>query len=859
MILRVLIRALAHLVPAIRRADWRERWSGELWSAADQKISGWRLAPGMLLDGLVEFRHGFDEGWTMSGLVGDCRLACRRAIRTPLSSCLLVGVTAVGASASSTLFSLVDFTLFRAPAQVVAPEELIQIGRGDARTFDNFSYPAYQAFRDGLRGTVDVAAYANATVLVGEGADRRQVRGQWVSSSYFAVLGTPLVRDAGLTDDSPGVVVADWFWKEYRSAIEAAGMALVINGDHVRVLGIAPPRFSGVYFGTDTPAFWGTLALSDRAADLFIQWDHSWLWIIGRRVSQVPGGSPASVQQTRTAVTAVHAGLGHGASTGSTVTVVEGLGLRPAEREEIRPLAFALLAAGGLILLIAAANVAGLQLARARADARLTAIRYSLGASHGRLVRAMLVDQALLASAGGLLAWLATGWTLQWLQARVPYDLAVTLRPDGRLLLFALLSSVGVNLLVTAVPIWRATRPHLMQVLKRTRSPRTTMSGFWLTTQLALAALLVSVSTLLAQSLSKATEVDTGLRTDNVLVMSLRWPSTNRPSSIVRADLLTDLRSQPTVVSAGFASRLPIVSGQRTMSVSQPGVPDTPFEDSVLTAVFEADRGFFDVLGLSSAPGLGPALDRWDTVGAEDARPIIVTHAFSTEFWPAHRPTDAVVQLGGDPFMVVGEVGDFRSRSLRSPASAAAIRPFPSSQLPAVLLVRVRPGFEAAPHLRQLVSTHSDVAILNVATYDDLLRASLAETALAARVAIPFAIVGLLMAGAGLYGAVARRVAGTRHETGIRLALGATAGDILRQEVGLAGRMGLIGGILGILLTAAFQGALRPLLFGIGGLDIAVAAAAALVMGGLGLVAAWLPARQAARTDPLAVLRSESN
>jgi hypothetical protein len=227
MILRVLIRALAHLVPAIRRADWRERWSGELWSAADQKISGWRLAPGMLLDGLVEFRHGFDEGWTMSGLVGDCRLACRRAIRTPLSSCLLVGVTAVGASASSTLFSLVDVTLFRAPAQVVAPEELIQIGRGDARTFDNFSYPAYQAFRDGLRGTVDVAAYANATVLVGEGADRRQVRGQWVSSSYFAVLGTPLVRDAGLTDDSPGVVVADWFWKEYRSAIEAAGMALV--------------------------------------------------------------------------------------------------------------------------------------------------------------------------------------------------------------------------------------------------------------------------------------------------------------------------------------------------------------------------------------------------------------------------------------------------------------------------------------------------------------------------------------------------------------------------------------------------------------------------------------------------------
>ena len=858
MIGRGLVRIAAWLVPAIRRDEWRERWESELWAAAHSDgFTAWRVALGAIPDAGVEFVHAWTEGWTLAGLVHDVRLAWRRARRAPAAAGGVVVIVGLGAAAVTSLFGLVDVTLLRTPPGVARAHELVQVGRGDANTFDNFSCPIYRDLRDGLEGTLELAAYRTANTIVGDSDSAQVVPAQWVSESFFRVLGVTVTGGTGLggSETTARVVVADWFWRDHQEKIRADGHTLVVRGQRVAVGGVAPPGFVGGYIGQARPALWGTLALaSSPGADRMRAADNSWLWIVGRRA---PG-----VTRTRAQV-AVESAYGRLIATSDTglptrVTVADGIGLRPNERIEARYICLLLMTAASVLLLIAAANVACLQVARAARDARATAIRCSMGASRFRLVRALLVEQALLAACGGLVAWVAARWIATAIQDLLPYDLAVRFQPDRRMLTFAVCAAAGASVLVALMPLWKAVAPDLTGMLKggTAAGPRRRRSGsVLLVGQVALSAALVSVSVLLARSLAEATRIDPGFDASGVLVAQVRVTSDGRLSRSMLDDLRRAMRSAPGVRAAGFATSIPIVGGSDTLAVSAPGVVDDSFAPPQLAVAMDVDRGFFDVLRIPV-----PQSRAFDQAFSGAGGSAVVTDRLSRILFPDGGAIGRQVVAGEREFDIAAVTGDVRARSVRQDVTPVLFRSIDQTgEAPSFILLRLEPGVEArAEALRTSLRPLSGRVVLQrVDTYERLLRNSLADTNLAARVAAPLSLAALLLAGVGLYATSSRQVEDRRREIGVRLALGAPVPAVVRDVLRRAGFIGVAGGGVGAVAIAVGGGALQGLLFGVGASDAVVFAVTVLVLTAVAVMAAALPALRAGRMDPLASLRSE--
>jgi len=851
-----LVRIAGWLVPRDRRDEWRERWDGELWAAQAGGMSPWRVALGAIPDAGVEFRHGWTEGWTLAGVLTDVRLAGRHARRAPAAAAAVIGIMGLGAAAVTSLFAVVDVTLLRTPPGVASPGDLVQIGRGDAADFDNFSFPIYRDLHDGLAGTLDLAAYRTASTTVGEGAATRMYPAQWVSTSFFRALGVTVTDGAGLgdSDATPRVVLADWFWRDHQSRIRAEGHTLVVRGRRVAVGGVAPRGFVGAHLGQARPALWGTLSLAsapgeDRLRDA----GNSWLWIIGRRA---PG---VTLEDAQTVVESAYSGLiaASGTRLPTRITVTDGLGLRPDERIEARRISVMLMSAAGLVLLIAAANVAGLQVARAARDRRAIAIRSAMGASKFRLVRALLVEQALLAAGGGLVAWIAARWIAAAIQDVLPYDLAVRFQPDVRMLAFGVSVASGVGVLVALVPLWNAVAPDPAAVLKggMAAGMRRRRSGLILLIgQVALSAALVSASVLLARSLTEAGRVDPGFDATNVLVAQVRVTTDDGHSAARLDDLRRAMTALPGVRAVGLAVSIPIVGPSHTLSVSVPG-DDDPFAPPRLAAALDVDSGFFQVLRIPvpSPPGVRDVFPSGGAAG-------LVTESLSRILYPDGQAVGHPLTAGGQTFSVAAVLENLRARSLRQPKTPVLFRAIDQTgEPPSFVLLRLDDGVGiGADTLRAALGAFdSRTILLRLDPYDRLLRESLAETNLAARVATPFSFVALLLACAGLYATASRQVENQRRDLGLRLALGAPVPALLRGVLGRAALVGGVGGGVGAAVVASGGGALRSLLFGVGADDPVVFAGTVLVLTLVALLAAAPPALRACRTDPLAALKSE--
>jgi putative ABC transport system permease protein len=538
----------------------------------------------------------------------------------------------------------------------------------------------------------------------------------------------------------------------------------------------------------------------------------------------------------------------------------------PGLRADALPVLGLLMSAVGLVLLIACANVANLLLARAVARRKEIAIRLSLGASRGRLIRQLLTESvllSLLAGAGGLLVAL---WGAELLYTfDIPRVLRFTL--DLRVFAFTLALSVLTGVLFGLVPAFQSSRPDLVTALKDeagtvTGSRRSSrLRGLFVVAQVALSLVLLIGSGLFLRTLQKAYAVDPGFNTGNVLLASLNLDLhgySQQEGQAFYGRLTERLQALPEVQSVSMARVVPLSGSNRTSRVT--------FEGREIPPVDEWPRVFINVVGLDYFRTLGTPLLQgrtFDALHSTSSPPVaVINRTMARRFWPDEDSLGKRFRFGSrGPFLeVIGVVRDAKYLDLRQ-------RPIPTLYLPlqqnyesgVTLFVRTAGNPTAAlPAVRRQVrALDADLPLYRIRTFARELQASLSEERLAATLLGSFSLLALALAAVGIYGVISYSVSQRMHEIGIRMALGAQPRDIFKLVVGQGMVLALIGVAVGLAASFALTRFLKSMLFGVSVTDPATFAGMAVLLAGVALLACYLPARRATKVDPLVALRYE--
>jgi predicted permease len=818
----------------------------------------------------------------------DLRLALRGLRRAPGFAAVAVLSLALGVGANTAVFSLINAVMLRS-LPVRDPGRLVALGE-DARGAGVYTNPIWEALRDrlaGRRGPFDgLFAYAESRFNLADAGEERRVAGLLVSGGFFPTLGVPaaLGRPLGPADDVRGcpavAVVGHRFWRQTLGGDPGAvGRTLRLDGHPFRTVGVADPRFAGPEAGRDVHVYAPLCANALAGARSFLDARSTWtLRVVGRTAAGVTPGqvnaglaavAPAVFRATVPPDWPADLRRGYLAArlvAGPPLGTLSGLRATYA-----RPL-LVLLAIAGVVLVVACANVANLVLARSTARRRELALRVALGGGRGRLVRQLVVEGLVLAGAGAALG-LAVAYggsrllvgLISTPQEAVRLDLA----PDLRVLGFTAALGVGTALLFSFAPALPATRVAPQAALKlhgpgvvgrrRGGAGRLLVVG-----QLALSLALVSAAALLLGSFRALTTLDPGFRAEHVLVVraDLRVPPGEAArAAAVRRALLDGLRALPGVQHAAAAFTTPVAAAGWNGDIAaagapapRPGAPDVFFN-----AVTD---GYFAALSMPLAAGR--ALAAGDGPGAP--RVAVVNETLARRYFPGRSPvgrTFRLVQPGpaGDPIQVVGVVRDAKYGSLREPAPPTAFFALDQDSTAGAEVSFVVRGAGAPERLaagvRRVFGEAAPRATLQLTALDRQVAESLTRDRLLATLSGFFGALALLLAVVGLYGTVAYAVARRRGELGVRVALGAAPARVRRLVLGDVGRIVAAGLALGSLATLAAARLVAAFLYGLTPHDPATLAGAALALGAAAGVAGYLPARRAARADPVAALRGD--
>ncbi|HSA56278.1 MAG TPA: ADOP family duplicated permease, partial [Gemmatimonadaceae bacterium] len=870
---RALIAFASIFVPRQRHDEWLEMWEAELAHVPPgptRNRAAFRFAAGSIVHALWELQ----EALTMRQLGHDLRFAFRFLRRTPGFALVAILTLALGVGANATVFGLVNGLLLRPPSGIGGPEALVQIGRNrEAAQFDNWSWPAYVAMRDGLTATYSgVAAYAATAAVIGRDLEARPVSAHLVSAEYFDVLRMPLVAGRGFVAEegrrggAAAVVVIshELFSREFRADPAAIGRALTVNGQAFTVVGVAPAGFRGAdVFRAPADLFvpMSQLALlTGRPDQVLDEWTSSWVWVVGRLA---PGVTAAQAQAaTQTLLRAQ--GDAHPMYRMSDVQIVPGVGVRPAERGQVRNISAALLALSALVLLVACANLAGLALARATSRAPEFGIRLSLGASRWRLLRASAVESAVLGTAGAAVAVGLVAIVSPHLDAVLP-PVAVGFEPDWRVLLFSLALGLVAGLAFALVPSVSATRQDPANAMRGagrgSTGPGTRLRSVLVAGQLAVAFVVTTAALLLARTMHNVANATPGFDPRQVMTFALdpRLAREAGPAAVGAkyAELRDRARALPGVTAAGYAVSLPIADPQRNQSLVAPGDPPPP-RGTVVPRVFinTVDSGYFAALRIPLTSGrLFGAAD--ETGGGSVA---IIDERLAAEHFPGADPVGRTLpfRVAGEQPVVVGVVAAHRTRSLADPAVPQVYFPIRSSSSEGLVLV-LRTASQPTAIPREvaalLAQSGSGFIVRRAGPLSRLIQSRAAATQTAARFVSVFGVLSLLLSAIGLYGVLAYSVARRRTELGIRMALGAHGGRIVSLVLRQTGRIVIAGLLVGAGLSVAALGALRSLLYGVEPFEPLVFSATALLLAVVALLASAIPARRAASANATIVLR----
>jgi putative ABC transport system permease protein len=824
------------------------------------------------------------RGFPLFDALRDLKYATRSLLRDRGSVAMALLALSLGIGATTVIFSVVHSVLidafpFRDQSKVV--HFIVQrTHEGETSATVNFTPQHFLAYRDRNRVFSHVLGAANITVLYEVDDTTHFVEGALIDTQMLSALGLPpiLGRDAteadGVADAAPTFLMSDRLWNSgFRRDPSVLGRTFKMNGVARTLIGIAPPRF--LLFGADV--FFPTTIRTNLTAPLLggtgTRPVNGVFTFARLKAGVTPAQAAADVERIARELdqdapaSAARAGQ-------LKVTVRAMSGMYTAQR--LKDMVWILMGAVAMLLLIACSNVANLLLARATARETEMAVRASLGASRWRLVRQLLSESLVLATAGTAIGGLLAYVGLQWVRATIPRS-ALPSEMAIRFSVEALSATIGVTLLTAlvcgAAPALRAARGSLQQRLVgngkgaglRTGSAK--MRAVLVTVQVTLAIVLLVGSGLMMRSLFQLQRVDLGLSPKNVLMGRFVFPvnqsQTLAERSIFVQRLLEKVAALPGVVSASPATAIPVAgTGAGSSNVTVPGatIPQRP------VALEFIGEGYFHTLGMSLVRGRLLTKDDVD-----HARKVaVVNRQFAQVFLGGGDPTGRVatfasVDRRADPdspqlFEIVGVVADARNAGLEGDIRPQAYLPYsvPGAQITGMLIkTNVEPGLVQQTVKQQIWAVDRRVAMTGGPLELTLQRNYLDSPRFGLVLMTTFAAVGLILSTIGVFSVTAYTVSLQKHEIGIRMALGAQPENVMRAVVLKGLRPILAGLVIGVATSYWLTRVMANQITGISTTDPLTFAGVALVLAVVGTTACVLPARRAMRVDPLTALRAQ--
>jgi predicted permease len=825
----------------------------------------------------------------VEALTRDIRYALRGLRRAPGFTAVAVATLAVGIGVNATIFSVVSSVLFR-PLPVERPAELVNVyGRAvTASGHDAISYPNYEDYRAQSTTLSGLAAHTNFFANLSIEGSSELVVGEIVSDNFFEVLGVRPVLGRSFAPDEfagpgggPVAVLSHAFWQtRFGGAPDVVGRAFRMNGVVYTVVGVAPKRFGGM-FPAITVQMWVPLSMVENVEpigshrntggggeSLLESRGRHFLWLKGR---VRPGAEFGQVRAELDAIAARLAAEHPEANERERVAVVRtnDVAINPDFDGTVTPAGLVLLGAVALVLLVACANLANMLLARAAARRHEMAVRQAIGASRGRLARLLLTESVLVALAGGAASLLLTlGLTgfLGRYQPGLPFDVGLDVSPDWRVLVFTFGAALLTGIAFGLAPALRASRPDLVGALKDTgdggrtgRGRRIELRDALVVGQVAFSLMLLVVGALMARSLDAAGRVDMGYEADRIANLSLALEMNGYDSEAGAVLVETGkrrLEALPEVRAVGLASRVPQSVNNNGFDIFIDGHPSTLADRPIVLDGASVDEDYFTALGLRLVAGRGIEPGDRD----QGRRVAVVTETMATRYWPGEDALGRLFRTAreGAPYEIVGIVQDYK---VDTPGES----PKPYLHIPLrrqtgfvnYVVRTATPAAGLVPTLeRELRQLDPDLVFLETGTLADLVALRMLPIRIGAWLIGIFGILAVLLAAVGLYGVIAFSVSRRVREIGIRKALGAETPTVLVMVLRRGMLLVAVGGVLGAVLAGAGARLLSSVLF-VGAFDPLSFGVAFLVLAGVAAFANWVPARRAARVDPMVALRGE--
>jgi putative ABC transport system permease protein len=813
-----------------------------------------------------------------SNLTQDLRYALRQLRKNPGFAAVAVITLALGIGANTAVFSVIDAVMLR-PLPFRDPSRLVVVKPTEPGRRDDIdvSYPTFLDWRAQNHVFEGLSAFhTDDFTLTGRGTPAH-LTGAIVSANLFSVLGIPpaIGRDFIPEEDQPigtglPIILSHSLWQNrLGSDPKIVGQSLTLDGQPYAVVGVMPASFRFPVQRTPVD-LWTTIANDARPVNgsppMTSQRGAGYLDVIARLKPQITIGT------AQTEMANIQAGLNRqypehrpkGISLVSEADAVVG---------DMRQGLFILLGAVGLVLLIACANLSNLLLARATTRQKEISVRTALGATRWMIVRQLLAESALLATAGGAAGLGLAAWGIKLLTALAPGDLP-RITESGinlQVLIFTALVAVLTSILFGLVPALQAAKPALAASLNEGgRSGTETVArgrlrSALIVTETALAMILLVGAGLLLRSLLGLGRVDPGFAKDHVITFGLDLPDRyGQPQRVAfYRSLLEQVRSTPGVRSASAAFPLPLSANDVKTSFEVEGRPVKRSELPV-TTLHIIDRDYFHTLGVPLLSGREFNLQD-DAVGAMPV--VIISDTLAKQAFQGEDPVGRRIKPGissgnsGEPMrVVVGVVGDVKAEGLAAPSIPESYVPY--AQLPfAPMSVVVRTDMapvNMVPSLtREVQSLDDALPLLNIKTLDEYLSDSIVGTRFEALLLGIFGILAFSLTAVGLYGVISYTVVQRTREMGIRIALGADRGAILGMVVRNGTLLACTGAVFGLAAAFILTRLMASLLFGIGPTDPLTFLCVPIALIAVAVLASYIPARRAAKVDPMVALRYE--
>jgi macrolide transport system ATP-binding/permease protein len=812
------------------------------------------------------------EGKMFSSYWNDIRFAARTLTKNPGFAAIAIATIALGIGVNTGIFTILDSVALK---QLPTPgaDRLVSVyqdirgklPRGIHESASFFSTAEYEKYRDQNHVFAGLAAYETLLQATVAGDEPKQIWGQLTSCNYFDVLEQPpalgrafLAEDCRAPRSGAAVVISDSFWRSTFGADPAiVGRIATLNGHPMTIVGVAKPGFNGTESIAAT--FWAPFTMQSALEphDLYGKTNMSWLAVIGRVKT---GVARETVRADLSIIAARIDADQPGRTTALSVLPATLLGM-PEERQIVNTVGGLILAAVGMVLLIACANVANLLLARAAGRQHEIAIRLSIGATRWRLIRQLLTESLMIAIIGGILGSIlalstfaaAVRFAIAHLPREMP-ELAFNISPDWRVLAYSFALTMITGIVCGLAPALRSSRPALSRALNQKSAGgflRHSLVGL----QVATCMVLLIASGLLLHGLWVAQTLDPGFSMKNISTVSFDLQTlgyNEQRAAAFQRELMDRAASTAGVESVAQAMNAPLNNNHNGSGFTPSG------QTQELGAEFNyVSPEFFKMLEIPIVRGRNfTSAESWS--GAPMA---VVTESTARRWWPGEDPVGKTITWDINPpsltvLQVVGVAKDAQVSHIgRSDETYVYLSYGLNRQLHMRLLVR---GARSSPGaIRQAVRALEPGLVVDIAPLEDGLEFWRSLSRVSATLAGSLGVLALVLASIGIYGVVSFAVSRRVREIGIRMALGADGGTVKKMILRQALRPVFIGALVGIAGSAAISQILSSMLFGLSAYDPVAFVCVPILLLTIAMLASYAPARRATKVDPMIALRYE--